>query len=98
MDITLRKDAFLLWHVKQNFISNRFQSIAECCNDDIRKQENISEFQSFLIDNGYYKNHCREAKPKKKQRKPKPHKIVNFKLPFVNDRCNHKVNKLIDKY
>ena len=57
----------------------------------------MSEFDEILDENGFdEKEHTLRA-IKNKTTKEK-HNNVHFKLPFVNDRCNRKINKLIKHY
>ena len=60
------------------------------------EQDSLNEFNNILIENGYKINHS--LRKNRKHRNTNTEVYSTFKVPFINDNCNRKINKLIKKY
>jgi len=100
-NIALRKDSFLPRHIKSNYIKSSAHTISQRSNDPEIRKENLAEFDRILEQNQYTEKEREiSTKTKKSNKRNSISKENNFqfKVPYVNDRCNRKINKLIKKY
>ena len=97
-EITLHKDSWLPQHVKNNYVYTSTSRISSRCSSSPLKQKSIYKFKNRLRKNNYSN---RDLKPRIKC-KPRNNRYnennVKFSINFINDSCNRKLNRLINKY
>ena len=91
---SLRADSFIPNHVKTNFVSNYVKNVESKCSNNERKDAARLQLAQKLKKNGYSKIKTN----KKTSHKKKEHNATTFTLDFISDRCNRKINKILEKY
>ena len=90
--ISLNKQSWLPHHIKTNYITNSKKTVTERCSDQNYHTEAIAKLHRRFKNNGFT-NRDIAVRPKNKNRSNDNH--VTFKINFVSDTCNRKLNKLI---
>ena len=91
--ISLNKHSWVPHHVKSNYIKNSQVCVANKCSNQNYKDEAFSKLTHRFEMNGFTK---RDISIKLNGKNKKTNKNdVPFKINFVNDTCNRKLNKLI---
>ena len=94
-NITLNKHSWVPHHVKSNYIKNSKTYVTERCSDQNKKDDAISKLNRRFKQNGFTNRDI--AICTKNKNKNTDDNFVPCKLNFVSDRCNRKLNKLIQQ-
>ena len=98
--ITLRTDSFVPQHVKNNFVNKRYIDIQTRCSDENLRQTSEGKLFDILKQNGYTKKDVKKLINNRQNQNKQNNNAKNsiLKLPFISDRCNREINKLIKRY
>jgi hypothetical protein len=94
---SLKQDSFVPNHVKKNFVTNYVSNVDRKCSNDKLKAEAQSKLRKRLNKNGFTKIPRTGHRPKNKRVLKTENRTI-FQMDFLSDRCNRKVNKIIQKY
>ena len=93
---SLKSDSFVPNHVKKNFVENYANRVDSRCSTVALKRAASQQLRKRLERNGF-KNIPSLTKAKNKPKRDKDNAVL-LELEFVSDRCNRKINKIVEKY
>ena len=96
-EIALKSNCWIPRHVKTNFVNNTVRQVAEKCSTEKLKQKAFQKLDRRLQKNGFKNVNFQKILDNKPKRKV-PEKLICLQTPFISDKLNKKINKIIDSY
>ena len=90
--ISLNKDSWVPKHVKTNYVRNSKKYVVEKCSDQETRNEALCSLNRRFKQNGFTN---RDISCKPNNRNEVKGNYLPFKINFISDSCNRKLNKLI---